>query len=78
MEFKDGRCLCGSVKIGERGQVVIPKKARDFFNFNPNDELVVVADSELGVTIMKADSLSDLSEKIALYEDKYPKQKKGD
>lgn len=73
MSFEDGRCLCGSVKIGERGQIVIPKNARDYFDFKANDELVVIADSDLGVIIMKANNLTDLGKKILLYEEKYGK-----
>lgn len=73
MEFKDGSCLCGSVKVGERGQVVIPKKAREFFDFNANDELIVIADGDIGITIMKADNLTELSKKLSLYEKKYGK-----
>ncbi|MGL4383301.1 MAG: AbrB/MazE/SpoVT family DNA-binding domain-containing protein [Bacilli bacterium] len=71
MKFEKGSCLCGSVKVGERGQVVIPKKARDFFNIGKDEELLVIADSEIGVTIIKADSVGDLSRKLELYEKKY-------
>ena len=26
LDFKDGKCICGTVTVGERGQIVIPKK----------------------------------------------------
>lgn len=68
MQFKDGKCICGITKMGERGQIVIPKKARDYFNFESHDELVVIADPKIGITIMKADSLAELSQKLNLYE----------
>lgn len=68
MRFKDGTCICGTTKVSSRGQIVIPKKARDFFDFNSDDELVVIADPKVGITIMKADSLSELSQKLELYE----------
>lgn len=70
MKFSDGKCICGTTKVGSRGQIVIPKKAREFFNYTDQDELVVIADPEIGITIMKADSLADLSQKISLYEKK--------
>ena len=34
------------VKIGEKGQFVIPKEARDIFGFHPGDELLVLGDDE--------------------------------
>jgi AbrB family looped-hinge helix DNA binding protein len=57
LEFKDGRCICGTVTVGERGQIVIPKKARDYFNIKPGDTLAVLGDKDRGVTIFKAESL---------------------
>ena len=37
------------VKIGEKGQFVIPKEARDIFGFHPGDELLVLGDDERGI-----------------------------
>jgi AbrB family looped-hinge helix DNA binding protein len=64
LEFKDGRCICGTVKVGERGQIVIPKKARDYFDIKPGDTLAVLGDKDKGITIMKADSLQDFAKMI--------------
>lgn len=40
------------VKIGERGQFVIPKEARDFFDFQPGDEMLVLGDEKKGLAIL--------------------------
>ena len=40
------------VKIGEKGQFVIPKEARDIFGFHPGDELLVLGDDERGIAIL--------------------------
>ncbi len=61
LEFKDGTCVCGTVKVGERGQVVIPKKARDHFNIKPGDSLVVLGDKDKGITLFKAENLQDFA-----------------
>lgn len=40
-----------TVKIGEKGQFVIPKQARDLFDLNPGDTIVVLADEKKGIAI---------------------------
>lgn len=69
--MKKKKCICGTVTVGERGQIVIPKKARDYFEFNPNEELIVLADSEIGITIIKPENLKDLIEKLNFYDQEY-------
>jgi len=45
------------VKIGEKGQFVIPKEARDLFGFQPGQTILVLADEEKGIAIpSRADS----------------------
>ena len=56
--------LFGSVKVGERGQVVIPKEAREIFNIRPGDILLVLGDVERGIALVKADALQDFAKKI--------------
>lgn len=41
-----GKHLFGAVKVGERGQIVLPKKARDLFGIQPGDLLVVLGDED--------------------------------
>lgn len=40
------------VKIGEKGQFVIPKEARDMFQLNPGDEILVLGDIKKGIAIL--------------------------
>lgn len=55
----------GSVKVGERGQVVIPKKARDKFNIKPGDRLVVFGkDKKQMLMIFKENVIRDYALKI--------------
>ncbi len=61
LEFKDGQCICGTVTVGERGQIVIPKKARDYFDIQPGDQLVVLGDKDKGITIFKAGGLEEFA-----------------
>ena len=40
-----------TVTVGEKGQIVIPKQARDLFGIKPGDTLVVLADEKQGMAI---------------------------
>ena len=40
-----------TVKVGEKGQIVIPKEAREVFNINPGDTLILLGDEEQGIAI---------------------------
>lgn len=50
MEFPKGK-HAWMVKIGEKGQFVIPKEARDLFGFQPGQTILVLADEERGLAI---------------------------
>ncbi len=56
--------LFGSVKVGERGQVVIPKEARKIFDIKQGDILLVMGDVERGIALVKADALQEFAKKI--------------
>ena len=65
-----GKNIWGSVTIGERGQIVIPKAARDKFALKAGDRLIVVSD-EQGIALIPAESFeSKLQELMALISDK--------
>ncbi len=51
MKFPQGRDLC-TVKIGEKGQIVIPKNMRDMFDIKPGDSLLLLADKDRGIAIV--------------------------
>ena len=49
-----GKNIWGTVTVGDRGQIVIPKSARDKFKLNAGDRLIVVSD-EHGIALIPAD-----------------------
>ena len=58
MRGPDGRHIFGTVKVGERGQIVIPKEARDVFGIQPGDDLMLVGDERSGLAVITSDRLS--------------------
>ena len=56
MKEPKGR-FAGTVRVGEKGQIVIPKGARDMLNIQPGDTLLVLADEKRGIAITKDDVL---------------------
>lgn len=59
-----GRHIFGTARVGERGQIVIPKEAREVFGIAPGDTLLVLGDEENGILITKPDVLNDVARKI--------------
>ncbi len=55
MQAPKGKHLFGTVKVGEKGQIVIPKEAREIFGIQPGDSLVVLGDEATGLAILKND-----------------------
>ena len=51
MKGPDGK-YAWMVKIGERGQFVIPKEARELFELQPGDEILVLGDAKQGIAIL--------------------------
>lgn len=51
MTINDGK-YAWMVKIGEKGQFVIPKEARDLFDLRPGDEIIVLGDEKRGLAIL--------------------------
>ena len=56
--------IFGTVKVGEKGQIVIPKEARQIFDIKSGDTLLVLGDEEQGIAIVKADVMKELAVKI--------------
>ena len=59
MRFPDDKDLC-TVKIGEKGQIVIPKNMRDMFGIKAGDSLLLMADKERGIAIVNDTSFLKL------------------
>lgn len=49
----EGKYLFGVAKVGQKGQIVIPKEAREVFNISPGDTLAVLGDINQGIGIVK-------------------------
>lgn len=56
----DGRWLFGTVKVGAKGQIVIPKDARDMFNIKPGDMLMVGGEEGSGLAVFTSEALNSL------------------
>ena len=54
----------GTAKVGDRGQIVIPKEAREFFGIKPGDTLLILGKSETGLIVTKPETLNDLAAQI--------------
>lgn len=59
MEEK-GKYIFGICKVNEKGQIVIPKEARQVFGINPGDSLILLGDEQKGMALVKADVFSDV------------------
>ena len=59
-----GKHLFGLVTVGDKGQIVIPAKARKLFEISPGDQLVVLGDEGQGIAIVKSESLLSLANMV--------------
>lgn len=64
MKGPDGRYLFGAVKVGDRGQVVIPKEARDVFQIKPGDMMLMMGDPATGIAMVRLDVFQDMASSI--------------
>ena len=54
----------GISKVGEKGQIVIPKEAREMFGIEPGDSIAVLCDIEKGMALVKADVFEATIDKL--------------
>lgn len=62
---KSKKHLFGVVTVGEKGQIVIPKKARETFGIVPGSTLLVLGDENKGgIAIIKTEFFSDITDSV--------------
>ncbi|MDO5504323.1 MAG: AbrB/MazE/SpoVT family DNA-binding domain-containing protein [Actinomycetia bacterium] len=52
--------FAATLTIGAKGQIVIPKGARDLFGYKPGDRVLLLADVERGIAIVPTSVLQDI------------------
>ena len=62
------RRVFGTAKVGDRGQIVIPKEARELFQIRPGDTLLILGEESKGLIVSRPELLRDLADEI--FEDK--------
>ena len=60
---KEGKYM-GSVKVGPKGQIVIPKEIREMFEINSGDTLMILADSQKGIAIERMSFFNKIADEI--------------
>lgn len=60
----NSRRVFGTAKVGDRGQIVIPKEARELFNIQPGDTLLILGEEDTGLIVSRPELLSDLANQI--------------
>lgn len=53
-----------TAKVGSKGQIVIPKEARDIFNINSGDTVLLLGDKSNGIALISGDNMKDMLQKI--------------
>ena len=60
----NSRRVFGTAKVGDRGQIVIPKEARELFNIKPGDTLLILGEENKGLIVSRPELLRDLADEI--------------
>jgi len=61
---RSGKRVIGTAKVGDRGQIVIPKEARELFGIRPGDTLRILGEESTGIIVSRPEVLSDLASQI--------------
>ena len=59
-----GYHIFGTAKVGEKGQIVIPKDARTLFGIQPGDTLLILGDEQTGIIVTKPDVIETAAAQI--------------
>lgn len=55
-----GKHIFGTVTVGDKGQIVIPKKAREIFSISPGDRILILGDESQGIALLKEKDMLNL------------------
>lgn len=59
-----GKHLFGTVKVGEKGQIVIPKEARALFGIQAGDTLLILGDESTGIIVTRPDVMTEVAGRV--------------
>ena len=54
----------GICKVGEKGQIVIPKEMRTLFDIKPGDSVILLCDKEKGIALVRSDFIEGLTDQV--------------
>lgn len=60
----DGQRFMSTVKLGPKGQIVIPKEVREMFGLEPGDSLLLLADVQRGIALQRSSVMSQIADAI--------------
>ncbi len=64
VKVKKSKYFFGTAKVGERGQIVIPKEARDMFKIKSGDTVLVMGDKDSGLAVAKTSIMKKFASKV--------------
>ncbi len=59
-----GKHLFGTARVGEKGQIVIPKEAREQFGIQPGDTLLILGDDSTGIIVTRPEVMNEAARKV--------------
>ena len=61
---QNSKRVFGTARVGDRGQIVIPKEARELFNIRPGDTLLILGEPDTGLVVSRPEELNNLANEI--------------
>ena len=61
---QNSKRVFGTARVGDRGQIVIPKEARELFNIRPGDTLMILGEPDTGLVVSRPEVLNNLANEI--------------